>query len=765
MRTDGLSDNSKRGRAPLIAAGVAASMLAGTHPALAQRVPPPPDDQIVGEITVTAQRREQNAQEVPIAVTALSADRLDEDAARNLDRIGADVPNLYLARNFGTSSGALVFLRGVGEGDSIFTNDPPVGIYVDDVILPRATGALLDLIDVERIEVLRGPQGTLYGRNTSGGAIKLVTKRPGLDRSGGVADAAVGSYGRVDVRGTLNVPVSGNVAVRVSGLSRNGSGWGRNLVDRDRVNGQDTQAGRVSLLWQPDTRLTLVATGDFTRDRSRPRFPQRFVPNSGRQGRSTNQFAMPDGDIDRFVSPDTDPLGDTDTGGASLRSELKLGSGTLTAISGWRFLRSRIGFDQTATAPGVGSNVILLQDQRQRSFSQEVQFAGTALGSRVDLLAGLFYFREHNDQLTAVSFASPVGSAGGRYRTDDFFVAPSRGVGTSGNWSPYEPRLDTQSYAAFGSATVKIGERASLTGGVRGTIEHKAYGVRFLAAPDTTLVLPDGQRAERRIADTWRDVSPRVAADYRLGGDRWRALAYVSYAKGFRSGSFDARARNIDFALRRQGAIAPETVWSAEAGLKTDLLGGRLRVNGDYFINRYTNIAFSAARAGVPPEIFRQNVGDARLQGVEIESSARLPFGVELGGWIATLTDRFTRLSSSPGCTAFVADERDLDLRFTPAFRYQARASIRRPLAGGHWRVGGDISGASSYNIALCNEPQHRVTNAETANAQIGYERGDWSLVLSATNLTDRRFNTGSVGTIGYPQAPRELLVQLRRVF
>ena len=743
--------------APLILRTAVAALLAGAATATAQA-----QDFPAADITVTAQRREQAAQSVPIALTALTAERLEQDVVLNLDRIGADVPNLYLARNFGTSSGALVFLRGVGEGDSIFTNDPPVGIYVDDVLLPRSTGALLDLLDVERIEVLRGPQGTLYGRNTSGGAVKLVSRRPTFDRVGGVADVTVGSYRRIDARASVNVPLGDAVAMRVSGITRNQRGWGRNATDGARVNGQEVQGGRVSLLWEANARLTLFATADLTRDRSGPRFPQRFVADAARPGRFTNAFATPGGDIDRFESADTMPLGGTDTGGASLRADLSLGGGTLSSITGYRALRSRIGFDQTANAPGVGANVILLQDQRQHSVSQELQFAGTAWDGRVSLLAGLFYFHEHNDQLTAVSAATPVGTPDARFRTDDFFAAPSR---AGGNWSPYEPRLDTDSRSAFGSATLDLG-RASLTAGLRFTDERKRYAVRFLSAPDETLVLPDGRAARRRIAERWSDLSPRVAADYRFEGAGWRALAYASVAKGFRSGSFDGRARNIDFALNRQEAIAPETVWNMEAGAKTDWFGGRLRVNADVFRNEYTDIAFSAARAGsVPPEIFRQNVGDARISGVEVEWSARPVPALELGGWIATLSDRFTRLRSSPGCTAFVPDERDLDLRFTPAFRYQVRAAVTQPLARGRVRVGGDVSGASPYFISLCNEPQHRVGDAEAVNAQVSYERGGWTIAVAATNLTDRRYNSGSVGGIGYPVAPREAVVQVRRAF
>jgi iron complex outermembrane receptor protein len=725
---------------------------------------PPATDQ--SQILITAQRREQRAGDVPMAVTALGAKAIEHAEMRNLDRLGANVPNLYLARNFGTSSGALIFLRGVGEGDSIFTNDLPVGIYVDDVIFPRSTGSLFDFIDLERIEVLRGPQGTLYGRNTSGGAIKLVTQRPTFDRVGGVADLGLGSYGRVDARATVNLPLGDTLARRSSGLSRNQRGWGRNLTDGQRVNGQSVQAGRLALLWQPTSRLTVFGTADLGIERSTPRFPQHFLADPQHAGRFTNIFATPDGDIDNFQSADTHSLNKTDTGGAMLRAELALGKAKLTSITGYRALHSRIGFDQTANPPGTATNVILLQDQKQHSFSQEVQLAGTSLGDRLNWLGGLYVFKEHNDQLTAINFATPTGSPDGRYDTSDFFDAPWRGSGTSGNWSPYEPRLDTRSLSAFASATLAFGPRTHVSAGARATREHKDYFVRFLSAPDTTLVLPGGMAAERRIARSWTDLSPKLSIDYRLNGASWHALGYALIAKGFRSGSFDGRARNVDFVMNRQGAIAPEKVWSKEAGIKADWLNRKLLLNVDYFINSYRDIAFSAARANSnPPEIFRQNVGDARIQGLEAEWTLKPLPGMEIGGWIATLADRFTKLNASPGCTAFVPDERQLDLRFTPSFRYQIRGSFERSFRGGTIRVGGDYSAASPYFISLCNEPQHRVTNAATANAQIAYERGDWAYSLSATNLANNRFNTGSVGAIGYPIEPRQLLLSARRRF
>lgn len=327
-----------------------------------------------------------------------------------------------------------------------------------------------------------------------------MTRPPTFDAVGGIADVTVGSYGRADARATLNLPLARDLALRVSGLTRYQPGLGRNLTDGARVNGHDVQGGRAALLWKPDERLMLFATADLTLEDSTPRYPQQFVADPALPGRFTNVFARPEGAIDRFRSADTDPLNATRTGGGSLRLDFRPGGVAVSAITGYSRLHSEIGFDQTAGAPGAGANVILLQDQRQHSFSQEVQLSGALFGGRVELIGGAFYFDEHNDQLTAVSFATPTGTTVARFRNGDFFNAPSHGAGTSGNWSPYRPALDTDSYSAFASATGQLGSKARLTAGLRITAERKRYDVQFLTALDTVLVLPDGRRAERRIA-------------------------------------------------------------------------------------------------------------------------------------------------------------------------------------------------------------------------------------------------------------------------
>lgn len=205
---------------------------AGTAPAQA---PTDGDSGALTEITVTAQRRSESLQSVPVAVSAFDPATLDAHQVLTLRDVSNVVPNLWMETNTGLSSGSRAALRGVGEDESFFTSDPPVGIYIDDVYIPRQTGALFDLYDVERIEVLRGPQGTLYGRNTSAGAIKLVSVRPSQERRF-MAELTGGDYGRFDARASLSGGLSEHVSGQLAALSRQRDGYDRNLVDGSRVN-------------------------------------------------------------------------------------------------------------------------------------------------------------------------------------------------------------------------------------------------------------------------------------------------------------------------------------------------------------------------------------------------------------------------------------------------------------------------------------------------------------------------------------------------
>jgi iron complex outermembrane receptor protein len=300
----------------------------------------------LAEVTVTAQRRSESMQSVPVAVTAFDPASLDAHQVLTLRDVSNVVPNLWMETNTGLSSGSRAALRGVGEDESFFTSDPPVGIYIDDVYIPRQTGALFDLYDVERIEVLRGPQGTLYGRNTSAGAIKLVSVKPSQDTRL-MAELTGGDFGRFDARAS----VSGGLSERVSGqlavLSRQRDGYDRNLVNGARVNDQDVVSGRASLRWQPSDALDILLSYDQTRERSTPAYATGVLLQPPGDLGPWNADDQYDGDTDVHTlrSDLLEPQNDLDQRGASLNIGWDIGNVTVRSITSWRELENTLLLD------------------------------------------------------------------------------------------------------------------------------------------------------------------------------------------------------------------------------------------------------------------------------------------------------------------------------------------------------------------------------------------------------------------------------------
>ncbi|HSN52363.1 MAG TPA: TonB-dependent receptor plug domain-containing protein, partial [Woeseiaceae bacterium] len=258
------ADDEKKLRVPLsVAAGVSFALL-GVNGGTALAQDRTGMSSVLEEITVTARRREESLQDVPVAVSAFGSDLLRQLQADNLGALSANVPNLNLVQGRGSASSANVFIRGIGQPDALQTFDPGVGIYVDDVYMSRIQGALFDLYDVERVEVLRGPQGTLYGKNTIAGAIKIVSKKP-ADEFTGQVELLGGEYNRFDARAYFSGPLSDTLSFSLAGLTSNRDGIVRDPVTGERYNDIDTQAGRAILLWQPGDSVDVTLSFDYTK--------------------------------------------------------------------------------------------------------------------------------------------------------------------------------------------------------------------------------------------------------------------------------------------------------------------------------------------------------------------------------------------------------------------------------------------------------------------------------------------------------------------
>ncbi len=755
-------------------AGLLLALCIGAPGALVAQSAGDADTGALAEVTVTAQRRSESLQSVPVAVSAFDPAALDAHQVLNLRDVSNVVPNLWMETNTGLSSGSRAALRGVGEDESFFTSDPPVGIYIDDVYIPRQTGALFDLYDVERIEVLRGPQGTLYGRNTSAGALKLVSVKPSQDRRA-MAELTGGDYGRFDVRASLSGGLSEHVSGQLAALSRQRDGYDKNLVNGARVNDQDIFSWRAALRYQPSEAVDVLLSFDQSRERSTPGYATGVLlqPPGGLGPWDPNQQYDGDTDVHTLRSDLLDPLNDLDQQGGSLNIGWKAGSVSLRSITAWRGLDNTLLLDADGqdTCFGLALPCLhLYQDQSQDQFSQELQAQGTAFGDRLSYIAGAYYFTESNWQRTENIILAPFGS------------------------NPYsDTSLDTESIAFFGSATWAATSRLNLTAGVRWTRDSKDFksavfeasgaAQQVCVSADRTQVYASGpctvgspagaitDRLARESDQSWSKVTPRAAVDFRLNDD---AMIYASVSKGFKSGAFDGRETSI--ALYTLRPIAPESTLSYEVGGKTEWFERRLRANLALFINEIDDLQGTGTNLATNT-FTRFSVGDAETRGAELEVTARPVEPLTITAALGLLDTKYTKVNFDQvaDCGPVGTGTADLQLKFSPKVSSFVSAAWRVPLAGlrGGLEIGGDWTHKSSFFHSSCNQVPSREDGYDLFNAQLAFETDDarWRIAASVRNLTGEDYSTGQFFIPGlgfdaiYFNPPRNWSITARYTF
>ena len=688
-------------RRALMLAGVSAAVLAAL-PAVAQEAPQATEQaSTLDEVVVTARRREERLQDVPVAVTALSSEALENLQASDIGALQGAVPNLTLHE--GDAANAVVYLRGVGQVDSLAFADPGVGVYVDDVYLGRAQGAFLSVYDVDRIEVLRGPQGTLYGRNTIGGAVKFVSTPLSADW-GGRAEASVGDYGLLEARisagGALNddATLLGKAAVSVSRRD----GYSDNAFTGSDDGDKDQIAGRVSLEYRPADALSFRLNVDASRDRpDTSRTPARATPVFG---------LYPDTMSDPFkVDADFNDLNRLDTFGAALTADWAVSDlWSFKSVTAWRSMDYASHLDLDATPLALFGVYV---DENQHQFSQEFQL--TYAGERLNAVAGVFYFDETD--LTYSGLLGPVISL------------------VTGSINDQHNR----SWAAYGQATYDLSERLSLTAGLRYTFEDKDfrrtqtfYGplTEPPARDDPGLLVTDIDTSE-----SWDSWSPKLGLDYAVSDD---VMAYVSVSRGFKSGGFDGRANDASGAA----PYDPETLWAYEAGVKSTLMDRRLTANMAVFWNDYTDLqlsSFSADGGGGFIALFT-NAGAATIRGAELELIARPIPELTLNATVGYLDARYDDYIGPGGVD--ISDQRHL----VNAPEWSARL-------GGVYVADLGVNGSLTLGAdASYRSKVYPTVSSSEVLAQDGYTLVDafvrWSdrddrlfLQLGGQNLTDER--------------------------
>ncbi len=535
-------------------------------------------------IEVTAQRRVQNLQETPLSVTALGAKALENKGVERLDELAYVVPNVIIAPNTGTSSGAKIFMRGVGEDNSTFTNDPAIGVYVDGVFLARQTGALVDIYDVERIEVLRGPQGTLYGRNTSGGAIKYISKKPeGSNES--YVQLNVGNIGRLDLKYAGDYALSDNLAVQIALLKRDRDGISyNNTLDRD-VNDQDVFAGRIGALWTIDDRSTLYFNADISKDDSTPGYASNIIDDD-------------DNDAYTLESAVTGP-NEVDQTGFNLTYNRQL-----TDDINLEIIAARRTLDNPWHGDFDAKEAVVLEDRwvlEQEQDSLEIQLSGQK--NKFDWLAGVFLFEEDNKLVENVDVL-PI------------FLGPS---------PTNDFRQATTSYAAFIHTSYALTDQLNLTAGFRYTDDEKDITVTQFA---------DDGRQNFKTSDghSWTNQSYKLGLDYQVNDD---VMLFFNTATGYKSGGYT---------LLNSGELRTfdeENNTMYEVGMKSDWLDNKLRLNATAFFSQYDDLQLSAWDDD--GNTVRLNAADTEIAGLELEVIASITDQWQLSANLSTLDAEYKK--------------------------------------------------------------------------------------------------------------------------
>jgi len=676
-------------------------------------------------IVVTAQRREQDIQEVPISVTAISGDELTEVGIRDPRDLTLVVPSLSIQAGTSSTTTSL-FLRGVGIGDFNSNTTGAVGVYVDDVFLGANAGKLFNVFDSEGIEVLKGPQGTLYGRNTTAGAIRFSSRKPTDEFS---ADAAV-SYGRfneVQAEAGVGGPIIGDVLkARVAGTYLRRDGWLLNRVTGHKLNALDMWAGRAIVDFTPNSDVLVRAIVHGGQNRGDARQFQHRGSGVDLLGNPIFAGSVP---LDGLGYADTD--GDVDAGdydvegqervdvfGASLTGEFDIGNVTLTSISAYEQVRRNTLEDTDASPNNVLTATYI---DRPEQFSQELRLQSNGSGP-INWIVGGYYF--HDKLVTDSSFDILRV-----LRDPNDLPGTLDPVNSIGNYAyPYTQK--TESWAAFAQTDIDLTDRLTLTGGLRYSVDSIDFD--YQAFFDDVVVVPV---LDFEGSKTFRDLSWRAALAYQASDD---VMLYASSSKGYNSGGFAGGSSSDPAQLQ---PFDSETLYAYEAGFKSDLLGRTLRFNATAFYYDYRDLqVFVFDTSGVLPVQRKLNAGNAEIYGLEVELQAQ-----PSRYFNAFVNTSFLHAEYKEFTALAAEDYSGNDLVNAPDFSISGGFTVTQPLPGGsalQFRADGSFQSESF--LTPDNARANRVKPYGTANVRFSWLSADEKLELAlwGKNVTGTRYIT-----------------------
>ena len=730
-------------------------------PAVAQDAPD--DDAALGEIVVTAQKREENLQSVPLAISVIGSEQLDRSGSLTLESAQYMVPSLNF-RKAGTTLNQALFLRGVGTINFSIAAEPSVAAVLDGVVLSRAGEGFTDLFDVERIEVLRGPQGTLFGKNASAGVVSIVTKRP-TDAFEGTVEGTVAEGGEYRGRATINLPMGENIRSRFTGFYGSYDGNIRNLTTGKDVNGYKHYGVRGVVEADLGDTVTLTLRGDW-RKANDDCCAEIIgtVPTNAAAGILAATGIKGDGT--RAVKQNLTTATKEKSWGVSLQADVELGEHVLTAITSYR------GWDNTEIRDGdwvdqpyVGINQ--LHDdgpQTSKTFTQEIRLASPT-GQFLEYVLGAYYSKADSDRTFSRSVISCTAST---LAAVNGAVPCSTTPGVSTITTPYGSAdfgSTFKNFAVFGQATLNISDRLRLIGGLRwtqdklnvfhirrttlagpgigGNFDAGVYNNGALAPAPANGFLAGASNGVPFTANTKNDnFSGKAALQFDLTDD---IMAYASYTRGYKGPAYNVF---FNMASIHTNVIEPETVNAYEGGLKNSFLDGALIVNLAGFYAKYNNYQANS------PDIVNLvrttrliNAGTISTKGFEMDFLARPSRNFSINGGLAYTKARVLNFLLPPGANAADLVPSGTPLANAPDWKMSLGAQY-------DWETGGFANVELAANMAMQSDqlyelsPNPVVRRATTVD---GYATVDasialadpsdrWKLTLFVKNLFDKSY-------------------------
>ena len=680
---------------------------------------------VIEEIVVTAQKREQLLQDTPIAITAFNTKAIEDGQIDGVRKISQLTPSLVFNQS---GNAANTYLRGVGQDISTIQGEPGVALFVDGVYQGVNISQVAAYHDLERIEVLRGPQGTLYGRNSTGGNINIITKKPDFT-SEFEASLLYGEHDRIEVSlAGQTTLVEERLAIRAHVVVDNADGRRKNLVTGKDVEERDLQSGAISMLWTPSDTMEVMLRADYSeRDDDTPRWD--YQEEVGGSGLSPILFGgSPPRGADK-IRNDTATSHYSEYKGVSADITWQVGDVTVKSITAYREseYKATVDFDGSAIP-----FVVADQNMPSEQFSQEINISGSALDDRLEWITGGYYF----DQEMAVvgGFALPIlqGILEGAFglppggfadpNLNPFYSDRISGGGSVFPFLDFQSLQDVESYAGFAQGTYSVTDAFRLTGGLRYTKDEKTNVWTVVSN-----IQPNGCEG-LKISEDGDEMTWKIGADYDL---RENTMVYASVSRGFKSGGYnDGTCGNV---------YDPEIIDAYEIGLKTSLASNRLQLNVAAFFYDYEDFQ---ARLIVQNASIVANAAKTEIAGLEIEALA-VPFdGLTLTAGLSLVDGEYETFDTdNPMTPAPVLEDasgnqtlRTPDSSFNGSIQYAFNAG------DGTVRLRYEISYKDDFFTTVFNDDFARIDSHTLQNVRVLWDRGAWQFGAFIENLGDEEY-------------------------